>query len=165
MRKPNTILHLRYLWKPVFPPCCICISYTKKSFVYDFCKSAKVILTHQLCLPRQAPALHCSLCQWAGRTGRSCPSCSLSTDLAASRGRCTEETAGHFYPLLSSPGDSQTNTGTLKHATVLRSCISAYFAAVTHFHSQKKTHGHHHRLMHEPKYLNTKLVHDMILNV
>lgn len=114
MRKPNTILHLRYLWKPVFPPCCICISYTKKSFVYDFCKSAKVILTHQLCLPRQAPALHCSLCQWAGRTGRSCPSCSLSTDLAASRGRCTEETAGHFYPLLSSPGDSQTNTGTLK---------------------------------------------------
>lgn len=80
----------------------------KKSFVYDFCKSAKVILTHRLCLPRQAPALHCSLCQWAGRTGRSCPSCSPSTDLAASRGRCTEETAGHFYPLLSSPGDRQT---------------------------------------------------------
>lgn len=126
MRKPNTILHLWHLWKPVFPPCCICISYMKKSCVYDFCKSAKVILTHRLCLPRQAPALHCSLCQWAGRTGRSCPSCSPSTDLAASRGRCTEETAGHFYPLLSSPGESQTNTGTIKHATVLREVL--YFS-------------------------------------
>ena len=63
-----------------------------------------VTQTHQLGPPRRVPALRCSLCWWAGKTGRSCPSCSLSTKLRVSLARYTEEREGHFYPLQSLPG-------------------------------------------------------------
>lgn len=61
--------------------------------------------THQSCPPRRAPALHCSLCWWAGRTGSSCPSCSQSKDSAASQARCTKGVKDLFYPPQFSPGE------------------------------------------------------------
>lgn len=67
-------------------------------------------LTHQPCLPRQAPALHCSLCWWADRTDRSCPSSSQSTDSTVSQARCKENAEDRFYPPLSSPGERRADT-------------------------------------------------------
>lgn len=66
-----------------------------------------VKVTHQLCPPRRAPAPRCSLCWWAGRTDRSCPNFSQSTDSTVSQVRCTKDSDDHFYPLQSSPGDRE----------------------------------------------------------
>lgn len=76
----------------------LCLLYEKAWSV--FCVTS---VTRLLCLPRRGPALHCSPCWWARKTGRSCPSCSQRTDSTTSPAQWTEETEGQFYPLRSSP--------------------------------------------------------------
>lgn len=63
--------------------------------------------THQVCPPRRGRATRYSLCQWAGRTDRTGSSRSLRTGSTVSQAQCREETGGHFYPLLSSPSESE----------------------------------------------------------